>query len=612
MTITSRPSGHVIENSIIIAARPEKVFGYVTDVRREPEWNPQLREAEKLTPGPIGAGTRYRVRFGRGVGTAMIENTAFDPPRSWAAVSTSRRLRVRFWGQVTDAAGGCRLAVRTELFPRGGLRVLSPLLRQVMRRSWDNDLRAIKTITESWPEGEDQVRCAAKTITRVPVPDLCCLWAETGAAPMNIALIAVFDGGPLTSPGGDVRLAAIRSFIAAGLDRAPMLRRTLLPTRPGQGRMAWIDAQRFDIGDHVVLAAPERPFTSDDEFLDWCARRSVIPLDHTRPLWRMDVIPGLAAGRVGVLMVMHHVLADGLRGVATIGALLDTAPGDGRNNPPGWRPEPPPTAVELVTDNLRTRVRAIRRARPGQLPQRLRALRAVSREQARYAPPTLLTGPIGPGRQLLVLRQPLEDLRVWAHAHGCTINDLLLAAVTTGLRDMLAERGACPGGLVLRASVPVGARNGNPGGMIVIPLPAGTADPGQRLQAITAETARRKQHPGEGIAGIVAMPASLARLGVAWARHAAATRINLYVTNVPGPPGCLYLAGARLLEAIPVAPLIADVRLSVTALSYNGALSVALLADPAITNLPTMAAGMRSVLGPTSQQSGTGQSLPAS
>ena len=84
MTITSRPSGHVIENSIIIAARPEKVFGYVTDVRREPEWNPQLREAEKLTPGPIGAGTRYRVRFGRGVGTAIIENTGFDRPRSWS------------------------------------------------------------------------------------------------------------------------------------------------------------------------------------------------------------------------------------------------------------------------------------------------------------------------------------------------------------------------------------------------------------------------------------------------------------------------------------------------------------------------------------------------
>jgi Polyketide cyclase / dehydrase and lipid transport len=151
MTITSRPSGHVIENSIGVTAPGEKVFGYVTDVQREPEWNPQLRAAEKLTPGPIGVGTRYRARFGRGMGTAFIENTAFDAPRRWAAVSTSRRLDVRFGGQVTPVPGGCQLTVRTELFPHGVLRALSPLLRQVMRHSWDKDLRAIKTIMEGRP-----------------------------------------------------------------------------------------------------------------------------------------------------------------------------------------------------------------------------------------------------------------------------------------------------------------------------------------------------------------------------------------------------------------------------------------------------------------------------
>jgi hypothetical protein len=148
MTSTSRRSGHAIENSIGIAAPAEKVFDYVTDVRREPEWNPQLRKPEKLTPGPVGAGTRYRVRFGRGVGTAIIENTGFDRPRSWSGVSTARRLTVRFRGQVTPILGGCQVAVRTELFPHGALRVLSPLLRRVIRRSWERDLRAIKTIIE--------------------------------------------------------------------------------------------------------------------------------------------------------------------------------------------------------------------------------------------------------------------------------------------------------------------------------------------------------------------------------------------------------------------------------------------------------------------------------
>ena len=148
MTITDRLSGRAVENSIGIAAPAETVFDYVTDVRREPEWNPQLREAEKLTPGPIRTGTRYRVRFGRGVGTAVIENTAFDRPRIWSAVSTSRRLEVHFRGKVTGFPGGCRLAVQTELLPHGALRMLSPFLRRLMRRSWEKDLAAIKAIIE--------------------------------------------------------------------------------------------------------------------------------------------------------------------------------------------------------------------------------------------------------------------------------------------------------------------------------------------------------------------------------------------------------------------------------------------------------------------------------
>jgi hypothetical protein len=83
---------------------------------------------------------------------------------------------------------------------------------------------------------------------------------------------------------------------------------------------------------------------------------------------------------------------------------------------------------------------------------------------------------------------------------------------------------------------------------------------------------------------------------VAWAKRAASSHINLYVTNVPGPTSALYFAGARLLQAVPLAPLVAGVRLSVTAMSYDGQFAVSLLADNNMPDLPVLAAGVRAAL----------------
>lgn len=93
------------------------------------------------------AGARYRVRFGRGVGAAVLEDTAFDRPRNWPVVSTSRRLEVHFRCQATEYPDGCQLAVQTEVFPLGALRVLTPFLRRLMRHCGEEDLAAIKAIT---------------------------------------------------------------------------------------------------------------------------------------------------------------------------------------------------------------------------------------------------------------------------------------------------------------------------------------------------------------------------------------------------------------------------------------------------------------------------------
>jgi diacylglycerol O-acyltransferase len=582
-----------VVNTIDIAAAAEDVFDFVVDVRNEPRWNPQLLSAEMLTPEPIGVGTTFLVRFGRGVGNAWIEDTKVDRPRSWTAVSRSQALDAHSHSQIKDISGGCRLIMRTQLRPHGIIRLLTPALGWWMHRTLDQDLRRMKAVVEGEAvTAAESAAPEATSIVRVPVPDLCALWAETSTTPINIALIGILDGAPLMGPDGSVELPRIRSFVQARLPRAPMLLRTLRPTRLGQGTPAWIDASGLNISEHVILAPANGPLTRESDFLNWCALRSLMPLDRTRPLWRLDIVPGLPDGRLGLVLVLHHVVADGLRGVQLVRSLLDSEP-EGRPDVINWRPRPAPTGTDLVRDNLRRRRDAVRRFRPSRLLRSVRTVRALSREPGRRAPSTSLTGPIGPLRFLTVLRYPIADLRTAAHAHGCTINDLLIAAVTSGLHDVLNGRGECEAGLQLLASVPVGASRRGEGGMFIAPLPVGVADEIERLRIIRTATAAGKRRPNQGVAGIVALPASLAWLGVAWAKWAASSHINLYVTNVPGPTSTLYFAGARLMEAVPLAPLVAGVRLSVTALSYDGQFAVSLLVDDNLPDLPVLAAGVR-------------------
>jgi hypothetical protein len=59
--------------------------------------------------------------------------------------------------------------------------------------------RCMKTV-------DDLLSTEPASIVRVPVPDLCALWAETATAPMNIALIGAVERTPLMGPDGAVAL----------------------------------------------------------------------------------------------------------------------------------------------------------------------------------------------------------------------------------------------------------------------------------------------------------------------------------------------------------------------------------------------------------------------
>jgi diacylglycerol O-acyltransferase / wax synthase len=379
------------------------------------------------------------------------------------------------------------------------------------------------------------------------------------------------------------------------------LRRRIRWTGLGQGRPAVVDDDRFAIARHVT--AVDLPGLDEQGFWTWCANQALEPMDRDHPLWRVTVATGLAGGQAGVLVVLHHALADGIAGSALAGHLLDPAPDTALERRP-WRPTPP-GPLALTVDAAVTRLAAIAAALR-QLPKAAAAFRAACRDAAatraavaQRAPVTSLSHPIGPRRQLAVIRRPLQQLKEAGHAHGATVNDVVLAAVAGGLHRLLVGRGEPVGGLELRVSVPVGAADGgrNAGGStpMVLPLPVGEVDPLRRLAHITAITRAAKAGRDRSYRGLLAsplLPTSLLRLGIGWLARHGGSKLDLYVTNVPGPPQPLWLCGARLQTAVPIAPLIAGVPLAVAALSYAGQLTISIQVDDAVADLEVLAAGV--------------------
>jgi diacylglycerol O-acyltransferase / wax synthase len=192
-------------------------------------------------------------------------------------------------------------------------------------------------------------------------------------------------------------------------------------------------------------------------------------------------------------------------------------------------------------------------------------------------------------------------------------------AVTAGALHQLALlRGEAPADL--RVMIPVSTRGagdaqgGNRITFCFTRLPVGSDDPLERLRAIRAATRAIKQ--SDQIVGSEMVLRSLGQLPVALraraARLAASPRLyNLTVSNVPGPPLPLYVAGARVASVFPVIPLADCHALSFGALSYEGDMHFAAYADPLVlpeaTQLPSLLAGSLLDLMEASRRSTSGR-----
>jgi diacylglycerol O-acyltransferase / wax synthase len=418
----------------------------------------------------------------------------------------------------------------------------------------------------------------AMRVDRLTGPALSGFVPERCGWPAYIGVIAVLEG-PRPS------LAEVQRHIAARLHRTPRLRQVVHRPKLGLGRPIWVDYPHFDIRDHVHIH-----LLHGADLLGACEELRQRPLEESRPLWQMWLLPGLEGGRTGLFVKVHHAIADGVAGVALL-RVLEPTPDARPDDPPQWTPAPRPSRRVLFLDNLRRYGRGLRTAasrmahpiagvagaRRGLSEVRdLRAARSVRR--------TSLNQRVGGARRMAVVQASLPRVRRAAHEAGASVNDVVLAAVAGALRDLLISRGECVDGLALRAMVPVALHGGRLGpardnlhAVMLVWLPVGEPDIGRRMRSITTQTARRKKRPGAawgtGLLGSVL----LQRVMIRFADRQRI--ININVSNVPGPTEPLYLAGTRVIQAFPVVPLAGNVTVGVGVLSYCGQLAVTVVGD---------------------------------
>jgi diacylglycerol O-acyltransferase / wax synthase len=418
------------------------------------------------------------------------------------------------------------------------------------------------------------------------------LWDDFGWS-ADIGAIAVLDGVEMQDSDGRVRIEAIRRWLEPRLHRIPHARQLLHRPPWWLGGPLWIDAPSLNLAHHVQVH-PVGPPGDESHLLQACAELAGRRLDPGRPLWEMWLLPGLPQGRVGMFLRLHHVVADGAAAVAAFGSLLESTADAPNPGAPSWTPTPMPTAGQLLRDNLRRHAHRLGRGLAGvahasDTLRRARRAWPTWREllAEQRAPRTSLNRPVGDDRRLAILRSRLEPVTQIAHAHDAKVNDVVLDAVTGGLRELLTGRGERVEGLVLRAMVPVSLHReqqhrqeeggGNQDGWMVVPLPLGEPDAVRRLDMIKAQTSARKRkarpQTGSGISRSMLFQRVFLH-GFAHQRF-----INTSVTNVPGPPVPLYLSGAQLLELFPVVSLMGNITLALAVFSYNGQLNLMAIAD---------------------------------
>jgi WS/DGAT/MGAT family acyltransferase len=376
----------------------------------------------------------------------------------------------------------------------------------------------------------------------------------------------------------------------------------------------WCDDPHFDIAHHIKRTRlPDE--ATEPELQRFVADLAGRTFDRAHPLWEFHIVEDYRGGAV-VVMRIHHAIADGIALVNVLLSLTDDRPDAPINRRRRnvhkkeesvgfeWE-EMFGRAGKLVGSGLRAtdgvwKASLGLAAHPARAVDYIRQGTGVAAELAYllFMPtdtPTRLKGvPLGDKRVAWADPIPLPEVKAVGRALGCSVNDMLLAAVTGAIRGYLEEKGDPTEGVELRALVPINLRQpdsgeelGNRFGIIAVELPVGFVNPLDRLFEVRhrMEALKKSYEPAVTL-GLFA--------GLGYAPQVVQdklfdlllSRATAVMTNVPGPQQPLFLAGSEVKQIMFWVPQSGNIGVGVSLLSFNGRVHFGLITDAALVPDP--------------------------
>ena len=389
---------------------------------------------------------------------------------------------------------------------------------------------------------------------------------ETPSSPMHVSSLTILE--PSTAPHG-FSFEQVRDLYAERLDQAPPFRRRLVEVPFDIDHPVWIEDPDFDIDWHLRHIAVPQPGTMG-KLTELVGHLIAMPLDRSRPLWEIWLIDGLEGGNVGLLSKVHHAAIDGASGHELMVAILDLSPEIEQKPGPDvpWHADKVPTDTQLMghaaVSLAQSPVRTIKAAR--RTVEAVLQIRSTNRKPDVTPPPSPFSAPrtsfnhaLTSHRVFATANLSLAEAKRVKNAFGVTMNDVIVTLCGSALRHYLDGRDEHPDGPLV-AMVPISVRGdeltgtmGNQLSSALATLATDVDDPVERLLAVHDGmlVAKEQQH-AIGADTLqnwaeLAAPAVAGRAARFYSRMKIADRhrplFNVSISNVPGPPFPLFLAG---------------------------------------------------------------------